>query len=101
MKLRMKMAKASKEEWDKVVAFAQELADEQDYPRMTNEELGKWARNAPPLFRVVFGFMVLVDNCCDPNADTLEWKPEITAAIAAYKQPDSPITPCSPISHET
>lgn len=26
--------------------------------------------------RVLFGFEVLLDNCCDPNLDYLDWKPE-------------------------
>ena len=32
-------------------------------------------RLAPGLMRVAFGYQVLVDNACDPDADTLEWKP--------------------------
>ena len=27
------------------------------------------------------GFDVLLDNCCDPDAETLEWKPEIAALL--------------------
>lgn len=73
----MKMAKASKEEWEKVMKFATELTDEIDCPSMSNEELGRWVRKSPPLFRIVFGYEVLVNNCCDPKLDTLEWKPEI------------------------
>jgi len=27
--------------------------------------------------RILMGFEVLVDNCCDPDKDYLDWKPEI------------------------
>ena len=73
----MKVAKASKEEWEYVMKFVQTLEDEIKYPEKTDEELGAWVRKAPCLFRVVFGYQVLVDNCCDPDNDALEWKPEL------------------------
>lgn len=41
----------------------------------------------PGLMRVVFGFHVLVDNCCDPAADTLAWKPELAAALKLVPTP--------------
>ncbi len=77
----MKMAKAPKDEWESVMRFAQELEDEIKYRNMTDEELGAWVRKAPCLFRVVFGYQVLVDNCADPNLDYLDFKPEIKAAL--------------------
>jgi hypothetical protein len=79
----MKMAKASEEEWKAVMKFANELEDEIKYPEKTDEQLREWINNAPCLFRVVFGYQVLVDNCTDPAADTLEWKPEIRALLEA------------------
>jgi hypothetical protein len=82
----MKMAKASKEEWESVMRFAQELEDEIKYPERTDEELGAWVRKSPCLFRVVFGYQVLVDNCADPNLDHLDFKPEIKAALAANEK---------------
>ena len=34
------------------------------------------AKNRPPAFmRVVFGYETLVNNCCDPSSDVLDWKP--------------------------
>lgn len=76
------MAKASSEEWERVMRFVNELEHELKYWTMTNEELGKWVRsNAPPMTRTVFGYFVLVDNCCDPNATTLQWKPEWLEAM--------------------
>lgn len=85
----LQMAKAPAEEWEKVMKFVNELESELKYHEKTNDELGEWVRkNAPPMTRTVFGYSVLVDNCCDPNADTLQWKPEIAAAMAAYKPPE-------------
>lgn len=31
--------------------------------------------------RVVFGCDILIDNVCDPDAETLEWKPEYAAKL--------------------
>ena len=80
----MKMAKADKAEWSKAITFINDLEMEIKYPAMTNEELGKWARKAPCLFRVVAGYQVLVDNAADPNLDYLEFKPEIKTAMKEY-----------------
>ena len=33
--------------------------------------------------RVVYGYSVLHDNCCDPEKDYLDWKPELRAVIDA------------------
>jgi hypothetical protein len=54
----------------------------------SDERLGRfvrefWRRQRGDLFRVTFGYQVLVENCCDPNASTLEWKPEIAAKLEA------------------
>lgn len=86
----MKVAKASKAEWEKVLAFVQELEEQIKYAALSDsksdEELGKWIReSSPPFFRIVFGYQVLVDNCCDPAADTLEFKPEIKRAIENHE----------------
>lgn len=90
-KVSLQMAKASMEEWEKVMDFVQEL-DEKVAPshwsaaRTTDEELGKWVRAyLPSMMRTVYGYRVLVDNCCDPNVDHLAFKPEISAALDAAK----------------
>lgn len=75
------MAKAPQDEWEKVMRFVNELEDEIKYRQMTDAELGAWVRKAPPLSRTVFGYSVLIDNCCDPDADTLQWKPEIAKLL--------------------
>ncbi len=79
----MKIAKADPEEIAAVNQFMRELEDEIKYPEKSDEELREWIKNAPCLFRVVFGYQVLLDNCCDPDADTLEWKPEIKSMMEA------------------
>lgn len=34
-------------------------------------------RASPPLFRVVFGYQMLVDNCCDPDAHSLQYNAKL------------------------
>lgn len=83
----MKMAKADHAEWQKCMDFAGDL--EQNVRDLDDEQLGRWVKeNYVWLGRVLYGYRVLVDNACDPNADTLEWKPEIAAAMEAYRKPD-------------
>ena len=99
----MKMAKASKDDIEKCIKFFQFLeeffedgtyteTDNDEPERLTEEEFldrlrqmwgGRWK---PPgvdcsWMRVVFGCDILIDNACDPNADTLEWKPELAAKL--------------------
>ena len=84
----MKMAKADYAEWEKCMRFANEL--DSNIQEMGNAQLGVWVReNYVWLGRTLYGYRVLVDNCCDPAQHTLEFKPEIAAAIEAYK-PMSP-----------
>ena len=84
----MKMAKASKEEWEKVMRFSNSLEENIDNSEMDDEELGAWVRNtAPPMRRVIFGYQVLVDNCADPALDYLEFNPRIKAALEAAPAP--------------
>jgi len=86
----MKVAKADKEEWEKVMRWVHALDEELKYPEKSDDEFGAWVRTtAPCLFRVVFGYQILVDNACDPDADTLEFKPEIVKAMDAYEAIDA------------
>jgi hypothetical protein len=81
------MAKASKEEWEAVMQFANQIEDYIKY-RFTSdtsdEDILKLVRNAPCLLRVVFGYQVLVDNACDPALDHLDFKPELKRACDFY-----------------
>jgi hypothetical protein len=62
----MKLAKASQNEITTLCRWLQA----KDAAKFEN------AKDRPPAFmRVLFGYETLVNNCCDPNADTLEWKP--------------------------
>lgn len=52
----------------------------------SDEQLGRLVREAWPgvsiaWMRVVYGCDMLIRNCCNPDADTLEWKPEIAERI--------------------
>lgn len=46
-----------------------------------------WDKHGGSWDRVVFGGQMAIENACDPNADTLEWRPEIAAALEAAKVP--------------
>lgn len=77
----MKLAKASQEEIDALMRWLQD----REASKFEN------AKDRPPAFmRVVFGYETLVNNCCDPDKDYLEWKPghspsEVTALRAALE----------------
>jgi hypothetical protein len=96
----MKMAKASPVEIKAALELSQ-LTESVCHPRAfcqpqfpdTDDKEGEWFDEHNPkdlreflwrvrslsagLVRVVFGFQVLVDNCCDPEKDVLDWKPEL------------------------
>lgn len=103
----MKMAKATPDDIQRVIdffRFIEEFMDygaytpeseevEEDSVDLTDEQFVEhlrklWGRRFGPVkvdaawSRVVFGFQVLLDNVCDPEADTLEWKPEIAKKLA-------------------
>jgi hypothetical protein len=107
----MKMAKADPAGIKLVNEFVHDLesaVERGEYPSgdierpekdASDERLGRfvrefWRRQRGDLFRVTFGYQVLVDNCCDPNATTLEWKPEIAARLAVV--PETPPTETPP-----
>lgn len=81
----MKMAKASDREWEQVMEFTKKI---EEHRSMSEQDLLALVRQAPPLMRVVYGYRVLVDNCCDPDKDYLDWKPALLAAMNAQtKEP--------------
>jgi hypothetical protein len=104
----MKMAKADQDDIDKTIAFFQLVEEFMEYGKHTTwtdddeeqsvelddvafvEKLrSMWGGRFRPngvdcaWMRVVFGYQVLVDNACDPNASTLEWKPELAKLLEA------------------
>ncbi len=68
----MKMAKASDAEWEALCHWF-------NARERNNKPVPAWRR-------VVFGYQVLVTNSCDPDKSFLDWKPEISAAIEAYRK---------------
>lgn len=103
----VKMAKATKDDIQKTIAFFQFIDEfmeygthtpfneevEEDSIDLTDEEFVErlralWGGRFKPAgvdcswSRVVFGCEMLIENVCDPNADTLEWKPELAAKLA-------------------
>jgi hypothetical protein len=40
--------------------------------------------------RVIMACMILVENCCDPNVDYLEWKPELKAFVEKLEKDVQP-----------
>jgi hypothetical protein len=84
----MKMSKASDKEWQALVDYFNAMEDR-------DEAVPQWRR-------VVFGFRVVVDNACDPDKDTLEFKPEIGEAMDHFAKwkADSSIETWFPISAE-
>ncbi len=104
----MKMAKASKDDIRSCAKFFEFLEEFMEYRTYTPEDdeheetsveltdeefMGKlrelWSgRSAGHAVdtswrRVVWGCDLLIDNVCDPNEDTLEWKPDLKAKLAA------------------
>lgn len=54
--------------------------DDEEYLEKFYEEC---KRLAPGLMRVVFGYQVLLDTCCDKTLDHLDWHPEIKKLVEA------------------
>ena len=104
----MKMAKASKDDIAKCRNFFQFIEEFMEYGTHTpeNDETEEesieltdevfvhmlrtlWGGRFRPSgvdaswSRVVFGCDILIDNVCDPDADTLEWKPEYAEKLAS------------------
>lgn len=105
--IEVKMAKASKDDVDRLIKFFEWLEtvcdegvdnskpydEESDsYPEIEDDEameaikaeFSRWTRRptvAGSWRRVVWGFATLCDNVCDPSSDVLEWKPEIKAIL--------------------
>jgi hypothetical protein len=76
----MKMAKAPDDEWQKVMDFVNELEAMSEDWQVSDEKIGKFVRSKmPPMLRVCYGYRVLVDNCCNPHSDVLEFKAELAA----------------------
>ena len=113
----MRMAKASAEDVETIQRFLEWLenyadygtdsrkpADDEtgDYPEISDDdaleyirsEFNRWG-HVPSVGsgwrRVVWGFRTLHDNVCDPDADHLDWNPELKAIITNAQPFESPV----------
>jgi hypothetical protein len=72
----MKQAKASVEEAEELLRWLEQL----------DEEARMFRANPPPEFRrVIFGYLLMLEHCADPDQDVLDFKPEIAAAMSSFK----------------
>lgn len=92
----MQMARPTKEDFAAVCKFfadMESVCEEGVHPE-TGEDMDvhdrgswldeAWKRVNRQYSRVVWGGQVAIDNACDPNADALEFKPEIRRAVACH-----------------
>lgn len=88
----MKMARATDDDMQRMFDFFNDLDDAlHDLPfgdSVDSEALGEivkkhWKSRGPGVggswHRVLFGMQMLLKNCTDPDAETLEWRPDIRA----------------------
>lgn len=101
-KFGLRMARATKKDFDAVWALKDIIESLTEYQRLpppdedtegeeipwddVPQKLGElvsewWEEHSPSWFRVVFGGQTMIDNACDPNLDYLDFKPEIKAAM--------------------
>lgn len=83
----LRMAKAPEDEIDQLRTFFQQWEEKEDDWTIDEETLSKWLKDQYPRIsriwrRIVEGYVVLLHNAVDPNAATLEWKPELVPWIA-------------------
>lgn len=112
----VKMAKASKDDIQKTIAFFRFIEEFMEHGTHTpeNDEIEEesidlsdedfierlrtlWGGRFRPVgvdcmwSRVVFGCDILIDNVCNPDAETLEWKPEIARHLPDTEKIESAI----------
>jgi hypothetical protein len=99
----MKMAKPGEGQFDAVFAFLrmmEGIIEKDVYPTDEDAEeekpvtddpaatlgfiIRQWPDIAPHWQRVLFAGQTCIENACDPNAATLEFKPEIALAIEEH-----------------
>lgn len=73
----MKQAKATLEEAEELLRFLENIDEESSFSSRRN--------HPPPFRRVIFGYILLLQHCADPDQDHLEFKPEIAAAMSSFK----------------
>lgn len=72
----------------------EETSEDVDEERIVELIRAAWGERGPGVGpswrRVVMGCAVLIDNCCDPDADTLEWRPDVRAFLES--QPEESVS---------
>lgn len=82
----MKMARAPQEQIDALWKFLRKIDSLMDAGESVQLFIDKnWRKVATVYERILFGYQTLIENCCDQTQSTLEWKPEIEAAIVSYR----------------
>jgi hypothetical protein len=115
--IEMKMAKASADDVNQLRGFlewmenyAEHGTDERkdvddesgELPEISDEDaleyirsqFSRWTRGNTVLTcwrRVVWGYSILHDNVCDPDADHLDWNPELKAIFKNAQPFESPV----------
>lgn len=113
--IQMKMAKASRDDIERLTTFFLMLEEaleygtytppnqETEFERIDDERILELIREAwgqygpgvgPSWRRVVMGCGILIDNCCDPEADTLEWRKDVAAFLETQEQAAGDQTGC-------
>lgn len=100
----MKQAKATDDDMRRMLEFFNELeemlrdlkyggsVDDEKLGALVKKHWGYSGRYSPGVGaswgRVVHGMEMLLENCTDPDADTLEWRPDIGAWLDSQAQPE-------------
>lgn len=86
----MKMAAASEEDLEALNELCLQLDDcfprwgfQADDAKILEVVKEFWPKAASGYSRVIIGYGVLFDNCCDPDATVLGWKSEISEKLLA------------------
>ena len=101
----MKIARATAEDFDRVIEFMSMIEEFMDYGTCAEDDpedaqdvsdekfvellREKWGRRFGPALvdgawrRVILGGRAAMENACDPSLDYLDFKPEIKAAMEA------------------
>ena len=77
----MKMAKASTEELRTMREFMEIFEDSLKHDKPLDLHGSLFVDVAACWRRVVFGYEMLVNNCCDPDSDVLEWRADVLKLI--------------------
>lgn len=123
--LEVKMARADEDDFRRVIDFLNMLDEIMEYGTYTpqnddQEEISEEIDDAERLRelieaawggpgragvgsswrRVVFGGQMAIDNCCDPDADVLEWRPDVREWLESQETTEMPEEARAPVSEK-